>query len=106
MGFVKNLKNISKESRPKMRWWVPSTLTDENEAAREIKMMKEAGFGGAEVAPKYILNPATSKNEFGWGAPEWGETVRKIIKAAKELDFEIDLMVMPSSSMLLDMLGL
>lgn len=104
MGFVKKLKNISKESRPKMRWWVPSTLTDENEATREIKMMKEAGFGGAEVAPKYILNPATSKNEFGWGAPEWGETVRKIIKAAKELDFEIDLMVMPSSSMLLDII--
>ncbi len=105
MSFAENFKNVSQVNRPKIRWWVPSTLTDEKEAAREIKMMKEAGFCGAEVAPRYITNPETAQSEYGWGSERWGETVKNIIKAAKELDFEIDLMIIPSSSMLLGVTG-
>lgn len=104
MKFLNEFKEIPTKSRPKIRWWIPSTLTDEKEAEREIIMLKDAGFAGAEIAPRDVFNPATGCVEKGWGNAKWGQKVKNILKIAKKYDFEIDLMIMTSSPIMLDII--
>ncbi|MBB6255362.1 glycosyl hydrolase [Nitrospirillum iridis] len=39
----------SKEMRPRLRWWWPGDAVNADELRREIKVLDEAGFGGAEI---------------------------------------------------------
>lgn len=102
MQVFNEFKSVPSSARPKIRWWIPSTLTDINQAKREISMFKEAGFSGAEICARDVFNPTTQKIEKGWGTKEWGATVKAILEEAKKQDFEIDLMVLCSSPMMID----
>lgn len=37
------------EALPRLRWWWPGGAVQDDELARELDIMKEAGFGGAEI---------------------------------------------------------
>ena len=102
MKNTEEFTHIPPSSRPKIRWWIPSTFTDRQELEREIIMFKEAGFSGAEIAAGSACDPTTKKEEKGWGTDRWGEQIQYILKIAQEQDFEIDLMVIPSGKLMID----
>ena len=101
MNFSEEFQHIPLISRPRIRWWLPSTFTDEKELEREILMFKEAGFAGAEIAAGTACDPNTRQTENGWGSDRWGEQIKHILKFAKEQNFEVDLMVIPSGKLMI-----
>ena len=48
-GFVA----LHREARPMVRWWWFGPDVDAEEVERELTLMGEAGFGGAEIAYVY-----------------------------------------------------
>ena len=65
-------------------------------------MFKEAGFLGAEIAAGSACNPTTQINEKGWGHERWGQQIKNILQIAKEQNFDIDLMVIPSGKLMIN----
>ena len=54
---ITDFKNPPAESRPFVRWWWNGNKVNKEEIARELDVLKEAGFGGVEINP--IQFPAT-----------------------------------------------
>ncbi len=51
------------DARPMMRWWWFGPAVEKTELARELRVMKAGGIGGAEIQPVYALeldDPARS----------------------------------------------
>jgi len=86
---------------PKIRWWLPGCMVDKSEIIREIHMLKEGGFAGAEISPMKTYHPGLGYIQQGWGQDDWYEILTDILKEAKALEFEIDLMIMCSSALAL-----
>lgn len=83
MNLTDEFCHIPPTSRPKIRWWLPSTFTDPQELEREIMMLKEAGFSGAEIAASFACDSVTQNHEKGWGAERWGELIKRILQMAR-----------------------
>ncbi len=49
--FSEAFRNPPKAYRPMVRWWWPGGDVTSHELRREVKLMDEAGFGGAEIQP-------------------------------------------------------
>jgi hypothetical protein len=84
-------------AKPKLRWWWPHGLVDNNEIINEITQMYEAGFGGAEIEDvhpsiKVPLDPVGH----GWGTEPWISAVQAANKHAQSLNFQIDMGMGPS----------
>ena len=61
--FVSEFQNPSNEYRPKVRWWWPGGDVTSEELIRELNLLHNAGFGGAEMQPfDYSLNDEALKN--------------------------------------------
>jgi len=99
MNLFRDAGSLPPESRPRIRWWIPGTMADKAELIHELRMLKEAGFAGAEVAPSKMFNPVLGRIEGGWGLARWTENFRAILAEAKKQDFAIDLMILCSSPM-------
>ncbi|WP_210502746.1 glycosyl hydrolase, partial [Nocardioides xinjiangensis] len=82
------------EARPKYRWWLPAAATSEQELSAEMRQMKAAGAGGAEIAS--FPNPGAGNQTgqglaaTGWGTDLWLDRQRHIYEDAADLDFLID----------------
>lgn len=84
--------------RPKFRWWWPASV-DDAQLVRELKEMRAAGYGGAEIAVLPLGGKAARSSGTsglaGWGTPEFPARLRAVLSAARELDLRIDLTVGP-----------
>ena len=92
-----NFNNL--ECRPKMRWWLPGAFIDDNEIEKEIRDMKKAGFGGAEILyfmaiPTKEVMPE-SYSEYYFGSKQWNDRMKHALKTAIEVDFKLDFTVGP-----------
>lgn len=49
--FAAGFQDLSNEYRPKVRWWWPGGDITSEELIRELNLLHDAGFGGAEMQP-------------------------------------------------------
>src|SRR6266498_5580950 len=86
-------------TRPKYRWWMPLAFTDDAELAAELRQMRDAGAGGAEVAAFGVAGAGNDQNpfleEFGFGTPKWVGKVETMLAAAQREGLGIDLTIGP-----------
>lgn len=83
------------DSRPMARMWFPDAKAGELEAdciLEQFLSMAEGGIGGVEVT---LLGDDTGNlnaRDYGWGTPNWVKTMKKVLKAAKQIPggFKVD----------------
>jgi len=83
------------DSRPMARMWFPDAKAGEVEndcILEQFRSMAEGGIGGVEVA---LLGDDTGNlnaKDYGWGTPNWIKTMKKVLKAAKQIEggFKVD----------------
>jgi|GEM_PF-369507 len=79
-------------ARPWVRWWWPGGDVDDAELARELKQMRDVGFGGAEIQSFAIGLPAeVSPEVFTYATDAWFEHVGFVLDRAEQLGLTIDL---------------
>lgn len=92
--FSEEFQNPSNPSRPRMRWWLPSTYLSEEGLERDIHAMAAAGFSGAEVVPMPRFDiPGDFTIE--WGTLRWKRFMKHILVTAKKYNFTIDFSMTP-----------
>lgn len=89
-GFLAHLPPNT--CRPNFRWWWPGTEVTASELDREIRAMKQAGFGGAEVSD---LEEGVPPGRWEWGTPAWFADVAHALRTAVSDGFRLDLTVGP-----------
>src|ERR1019366_251135 len=58
-NVAQQFQNPAKEFRPMVRWWWPGGDVTDTELRREVNLLDQANFGGAEIQPFTIgLDPA------------------------------------------------
>ncbi|MGX6447877.1 glycosyl hydrolase, partial [Patulibacter sp. S7RM1-6] len=81
-------------ARVKYRWWMPGAYTDDGELENEVRQMRAAGAGGAEVVPMKTYGAIGATPDFlganGWGTPRWSQKLGTMLAAAKANDFVLD----------------
>lgn len=82
-------------SRPFARWWWNGDKIEKSELARELRLLKDAGFGGVEINP--IAFPERTADmgfaSIDWLSPEWLELLRFTLAEAASLGMTCDLIV-------------
>lgn len=83
-----------KEARPRVRWWWPGAAVDEQELRREIALLDENGFSGAEIqsfAPNFVtLTPEERAVVNDYAEPRFFALVRAAAEAAKARGMSLD----------------
>ena len=60
-NVAQQFQNPTKAYRPMVRWWWPGGDVDDSELRREVRLLDQANFGGAEIQPfQRELNPHMS----------------------------------------------
>ncbi len=90
-GFCK-----SNDSRPWVRWWWNGDKVERTELLRELHVLHDAGIGGVEINP--IEFPAKRCDNLGkpsltWMSDEWLDMLETVLKEAKRLGMDCDLLV-------------
>lgn len=88
-------RDPAKQYRPMVRWWWPGGDVTDNEIKREIGLLDEAGFGGAEIQPFVTFDTRNMPKEEvarvnDYATPEFFQHVRAAADAAKTRDMWID----------------
>jgi hypothetical protein len=94
--LYEGFQNPPKEARPIVFWWWNNNQVSEEEALRELEVMKEAGISGVTIIP--IQEPFLSwhgrklsqAEELEWQGEAWNKVVLATVKRAKELDMTVD----------------
>ena len=84
-------QEIAVEARPKVRYWVPGAAVDEEDLIRELRLLKERGFGGVEVVPLVGTPDEIVRGEDGWGTTHWNHVIAVIEKTLRELGMSMDI---------------
>lgn len=83
------------DSRPFVRWWWNGDKIEKSELARELRVLKDAGFGGVEINP--IAFPERTADmgiaSIDWLSPAWLELLRFTLEEAASLGMTCDLIV-------------
>ena len=95
LGLYSIFKNPAAIYRPFVRWWWNGDKIQQEELARELRLLKSAGIGGVEINP--IKFPART-NDLGkpaiqWLSAEWIELLKFTFAEAKSLGMVCDLIV-------------
>lgn len=81
--------------RPKIRYWLPAALVDEEDIREEIQALYKRGFGGVEIVSLIVSNAvALAKavnNENRWGSKYWNEMMGCISEETKKLGMSMDI---------------
>jgi len=92
-----NFSNPPAEARPSVFWWWNNNMVTKREIVREIKVLKDGGFGGFIIIPIGYNNstklPGYERLE--WLSPEWNNMVKIASQEARKMNMIPDL----SSSM-------
>src|SRR6202034_4617351 len=91
-----NFENPPAAARPMVRWWWPGGDVSDEEIARELRIIKDAGFGGVEIQSfKDGLNPVptaeVARRVDSFLAPEWFNHVKYAIEEGGRLGLDVDL---------------
>jgi hypothetical protein len=91
-----DFENPPASARPMVRWWWPGGDVTDEEIARELRIIKEAGLGGVEIQSfKDGLNPAPSaevaRRVDSFLTPEWFRHVKFAIEEGGRLGLDVDL---------------
>ncbi|MEE1493088.1 MAG: hypothetical protein UGF45_14080, partial [Massilioclostridium sp.] len=93
--FAAAFQNPSNEYRPKVRWWWPGGDVNSEELIRELNLLHEAGFGGAEMQPfdysldsKELENPDSPVKDFM--TDSFLSKVSDLLEEAQKLDMIMD----------------
>src|ERR1700728_2953952 len=83
-------------ARPMVRWWWPGGDVTNEEIARELRIIKDAGLGGVEIQSfKDGLNPAptaeVARRVDSFLAPEWFNHVKYAVEEGGRLGLDVDL---------------
>ena len=82
------------EARPRFRWWWPGDAVTDEELRREVKLMGDTGFAGAEIAsftPNFVaLTPDEKLRVNQYAEPSFFAHVRTAGDAAKALGLSLD----------------
>lgn len=85
--------------RPKYRWWLPLAYEQDGQLVRELREMKAAGAGGAEVAAFTVDGSGNQSapflDRYGWGTPEWAKRMETVYGAANDLGLRVDMSIGP-----------
>lgn len=83
-----------REVRPRVRWWWPGAAADEQELRREIALLDENGFSGAEIqsfAPNFVtLTPEERAVVNDYAEPRFFALVRAAADAARARGMSLD----------------
>lgn len=55
--------------RPEVRWWLAEGFHTDETLKNDVKLLHEAGFGGAEFLA--MGEPGADSSVYGWGSEEW-----------------------------------
>ena len=97
MKFLQEFKETPVKYRPKMRWWLPGSITDPEQMAYEIKMMKDAGFAGTELSPDWFGYKDKFMQNECWGSSKWYELLKKLLLEAQKQELEVDFSMISSA---------
>jgi hypothetical protein len=91
-----NFENPPASARPMVRWWWPGGDVTNEEIARELRIIKDAGLGGVEIQSfKDGLNPAptaeVARRVDSFLTPEWFNHVKYAIEEGGRLGLDVDL---------------
>jgi hypothetical protein len=88
-------KEPAMASRPFARWWWNGDKVEKAELARELRLLRDAGFGGVEINP--IAFPERTADmgiaSLEWLSPAWLEMLRFTLGEAGSLGMTCDLIV-------------
>lgn len=83
-----------KEVRPRVRWWWPGAAVDTEELRREIALLDDNGFSGAEIqslTPNFVtLTPEERALVNDYAEPRFFDLVRMAGEAAKARGMSLD----------------
>lgn len=84
----------AKDARPRLRWWWPGAAVDDAELRREVALLDDNGFGGAEIqsfTPNFVtLTPAERAVVNDYAEPDFFAHVRAAADAAKAHGLTLD----------------
>ncbi|MBW8687788.1 glycosyl hydrolase [Chitinophaga rhizophila] len=80
----------SRLTLPWTRWWWIGSAVDEKELDISLKMLKDAGFGGVEIAPIYGAKGYESRY-VSFLSPRWVDLLRHTVTSAARNDMSVDL---------------
>ena len=84
----------AKQARPRLRWWWPGDAVDDAELKREIALLDDNGFAGAEIqsfTPNFVtLTPAERAVVNDYAEPRFFAQVRTVADAAKARGLSLD----------------
>ena len=91
-----SFENPPATARPMVRWWWPGGDVTNEEIARELRIIKDAGLGGVEIQSfKDGLNPAptaeVARRVDSFLTPEWFNHVKYAIEEGGRLGLDVDL---------------
>lgn len=78
MGSTRQDEPFGGSSRPYVRWWWLSGPFNRDDITRQLRWVKENGFGGVELAwiyPHWLEEDADDRSRPAWLSPEWSELV-------------------------------
>jgi len=88
-------RNPVMASRPFVRWWWNGDKIEKSELARELRLLRDAGFGGVEINP--IAFPESTADmgipSIDWLSPAWLELLQFALEEAGSLGMTCDLIV-------------
>lgn len=81
MGYTdKELKSPDVVYWPEVRWWLAEGFHTDRTLKEDVKMIYEAGFGGAEFLA--MDEDGADSSRYGWGSEEWVHDSHMVIEEA------------------------
>ena len=80
-SFVEQFENAEGDAKPWIRWWFSPGAMTEEETRRQVRSVKEDGFGGLEMV--------ALSTDAVFGDDVWNETMRWILEEAQECDLKL-----------------
>jgi len=82
-------------TRPFARWWWNGDKVEKSELARELRLLRDAGFGGVEINPIAFPDRTADMGiaSIDWLSPAWLDLLRFTLGEAASLGMTCDLIV-------------
>lgn len=80
---------VQRDHRPWTRWWWHGSAVDERNLTRELRALRDAGFGGVEITPIYGVTGAEAR-DVAFLSDHWLELMAHACHEAKRLGLGVD----------------
>lgn len=81
-------KNVPKEAKSRIRYWVPQAAMEEEDLKQDIKNLADMGYGCVEVVAITVSDSIGEENI--WGTDNWNHMMKIILQTAKECGITVD----------------